>query len=601
MAAVSFTAEWLLAVLERRGLIPNDSRRDLEIKLREQRVRVAAVHAREQGDTGANATSRYTVSPVELLASFALTGPTGELNDDTLTMVVADESGLPYHKLDPLTLDMQLIVSTLSRPFALRHVVLPIAATATELTVAVENPFDAEVVENLTRIVKKSIVRVVSSKRDIVKAITEIYGFRKSVESAAKESRSDPIADFEQLVRLRTVGEIEATDQHVVNAVDFLLRYAFDQRASDIHIEPKKSDAQVRLRIDGVLHATHKIPKQVVPAIVSRIKTMSRMDIAEKRRPQDGRIKTVMAEREVELRVSTLPVAFGEKVVIRIFDPEVLLQDLPALGFDPDDLAMFQRWIARPHGLLLITGPTGSGKTTTLYAALKALSDDTVNVTTVEDPIEMVTDRFNQTAAQAKIGFDFADAMRSILRQDPDIIMVGEIRDKATADMAIQAALTGHLVMSTLHTNDSVGAVTRLLDLGVPKFLLSTTLVGVMAQRLVRRICKDCAVEAQLSADQLMALGIPIEEQARFSGTRAGMGCTTCRGTGYFGRVGIFEMLDITPGFGAALNDGETEDRMRTLAFKQGMRALRPCALDRLAQGVTTAEEVVRVTGADLG
>ena len=598
--AAGFTVEWLLEELQRRGLITPTERRDMEVKLPAQRARVAMQHAREYGDSSSAAAARYHVSPVELVASFAHTSlEGGELDENALAAVIADTAGIEYYKIDPLALDMELITRTLSRPFALRHVVLPISATNNEIVIAVENPFDVEITENLKRIARREVRRVVSSKKEIVKAITEVYGFRKSVESAARErGPADPLSDFEQLVRLRTVGEIEATDQHVVNAVDFLLRYAFDQRASDIHLEPKRGEAQVRLRIDGVLHNTHTIPKPVVPAMVSRIKTLSRMDIAEKRRPQDGRIKTVMGEREVELRVSTLPTAFGEKVVIRIFDPGNLLQDLPDLGFDGADLATFKRWIDEPHGLILITGPTGSGKTTTLYATLKTLADETVNVTSVEDPIEMITDRFNQTAAQPKIGLDFPDTMRAILRQDPDIIMVGEIRDKPTAEMAVQAALTGHLVLSTLHTNDSVGAVTRLADLGVPNFLIASSLIGVMAQRLVRRVCQDCGAPALISADQLLALGILETDRERFTGTAAGAGCVTCRGTGYYGRVGIFEMLDMSPALDALVTAGGAEAALRATALAQGMRVLKDCALDRLARGITTAEEVVRITGA---
>ncbi|MEE8408018.1 MAG: GspE/PulE family protein [Myxococcota bacterium] len=597
-AGQQYSMEWLLDVLSRRAILDPAVRRDLEVQQAQQRARVAHSKTEAHGGSASGAAARYQVGPGELIASFGLQHPDGgPLDEDRIASVVAPEAGLDYHKIDSLELDMALITRTLSRPFALRHVVIPIASTDHEITVAVEDPFDLEVVEGLKRIVVVPVRRVVSSKRDIIKAITEVYGFRQSVESAARESSVDTISDFEQLVKLRTLGEIEATDAHIVNAVDFLLRYAFDQRASDIHIEAKKGDTRVRLRIDGVLHGVHSIPKQVHPAVLSRIKTMARMDIAEKRRPQDGRIKTVMADREVELRVSTLPTAFGEKVVIRIFDPGVLLRDLPDLGFGGTDLETFQRWIALPHGMLLITGPTGSGKTTTLYTTLKTLSDDTVNITTVEDPIEMVTDHFNQVAVQPKLGLDFAGALRAILRQDPDVVMVGEIRDQATAEMAIQAALTGHLVFSTLHTNDSVGAVTRLLDLGVPPFLAGSTLVGVMAQRLMRRICEACKVPAPLTGDQIMALGLEASAAGRLEACARGCGCTTCRGTGFYGRIGIFEMLDIDAELGAHIAAGVDEDALRKEAAERGMRTLRDHAVERLAQGVTTAEEVVRVTG----
>ncbi|MEK7704109.1 MAG: GspE/PulE family protein, partial [Myxococcota bacterium] len=506
--------------------------------------------------------------------------------------------GVPYHKVDPLELDMALVTRTLSRPFALRHAVLPLRRDAEGLVVALEDPFARETIAELERIAQAPVRCEVASKREIFKALTEIYGFRQSVESAARESSTTGLADFEQLVKLRSVGEIEASDQHVVNAVDFLLRYAFDQRASDIHIEPRRGDTQVRLRIDGVLHDAHHVPRRVHGALLSRIKTIARLDIAEKRRPQDGRIKMVMAEREIELRVSTMPVAFGEKAVLRIFDPGRLLQDLGDLGFDADEEQRFARWLSLPHGMVLVTGPTGSGKTTTLYTALQALASTEVNVTSVEDPIEMVTDRFNQVAVQSRIGVDFASALRTILRQDPDVIMVGEIRDSATAEMAVQAALTGHLVLSTLHTNDAVGAVTRLRDLDVPPFLIGSTLVGVLAQRLLRRLCPECTEPAPLTADQRMALAVPAAAAADFNETAAGRGCVACRGTGYHGRLGIFEMMEVDSTIAQRVAQSAPESELHALAERQGMRSLRQSALARLRQGKTSFEEVMRVTGA---
>ena len=586
-----YSLEWVLEQLLVRGLIDEAMRRDIEVRAPAQRARVV----RAQPQSGQ---ARYRVGAGELIASFELQSlDDNPITEDTIAEIVAEGAKLEYLKIDPLELDMGLIARTLSRPFAQRHVVMPIKEEDGTITVAVENPHDFELVENLRRLIRGQMTMVVSAKQDILKCIAEVYGFRKSIESAAKQHSTDNLNNFEQLVKLRSVGELEASDQHVVNAVDFLLRYAFDQRGSDIHIEPRKDDSQVRLRIDGVLHNVHKFPRNVHPAITSRLKTLARMDIAEKRRPQDGRIKTVLAQKEVELRVSTMPVAFGEKIVIRIFDPFASLNDLADLGFVGEELAVFQRWIGQPHGLFLITGPTGSGKTTTLYTALEELADDAKNITTIEDPIEMVTDRFNQVAVQHKIGVDFASAMRTILRQDPDIIMVGEIRDGATAEMAVQAALTGHLVLSTLHTNDAPSAVTRLLDLGLPPFLISSTLIGVMAQRLVRRVCRDCAQPAPLAADQLLSLGIWEGDHARFAQTQSGEGCVSCRNTGYYGRVGIFEMMDMTERLKGLILDGASEEKIRLAAHSQGMQGLRECALDRLANGLTTPEEVVRVTG----
>jgi general secretion pathway protein E len=382
----------------------------------------------------------------------------------------------------------------------------------------------------------------------------------------------------------------------VVNAVEFMLQHAFDSRASDIHVEPKRDASLIRFRIDGVLHDIQTMPKIVHNALVSRIKTMSRLDIAEKRRPQDGRVKTTRNGREVELRISSLPVAFGEKVVMRIFDPDVLTQDLASLGFYPEELLLFNEFISRPHGIILVTGPTGSGKTTTLYSALKSIASRERNITTIEDPIEMVLDEFNQTAVQPKIGIDFATALRHILRQDPDVIMVGEIRDADTAQYAVQAALTGHLVLSTLHTNDAATSITRLIDLGVERFLISSTLIGAMAQRLVRKICPHCSAERALDAEEAATLRLTVPSGKRIK-VKEGQGCHECRGTGYLGRAGIFEILAVDDAVKPLIVEGKDAPEIKREAVKNGMRTLRQSALRRLAEGLTSFEEVVRVTG----
>ncbi|MFP5289112.1 MAG: GspE/PulE family protein, partial [Thermoanaerobaculia bacterium] len=395
---------------------------------------------------------------------------------------------------------------------------------------------------------------------------------------------------------MKSETEIESSDQHVVNAVEFMLQHAFESRASDIHIEPKREDSLIRFRIDGVLHDIQRMPKVVHAAVTSRIKTMSRLDIAEKRRPQDGRVKMNRGGREVELRVSTLPVAFGEKVVMRIFDPQVVMQDLSGLGFYPDELQMFNDFISRPHGIVLVTGPTGSGKTTTLYSALKAIFTREINITTIEDPIEMVHQDFNQTEVQLKVGITFASALRHILRQDPDVIMVGEIRDPETAQYAIQAALTGHLVFSTLHTNDASSSISRLADLGVERFLISSTLIGSMAQRLVRRICPHCTTERYLEADEISTLRLAVPPGKRVK-VKEGEGCFECRNTGYLGRSGIFEMMPLDDAVKNLIVQGADAPEIKREAVKNGMRTLRQSALRKLAEGVTTFQEVVRVTG----
>jgi general secretion pathway protein E len=401
-----------------------------------------------------------------------------------------------------------------------------------------------------------------------------------------------------QLVQLRSNDELAVNnDEHVIAAVDYLLNYAFDQRASDIHLEPRDTDAVIRFRIDGILHEIERLPITVHAAVASRIKVLARMDIAERRRPQDGRIKTVRGDREVELRVSSLACAFGEKVVIRVFDPMALMTDLAQLGFGRDDRERFEKWITSPSGLVLVTGPTGSGKTTTLYSTLRYLSGPEVNITTVEDPIEMIDPRFCQVQVQRQVDVTFASALRSILRQDPDIIMVGEIRDNETAHMAVQAALTGHLVFSTVHTRDAAGAVTRLVELGVERFLLSSVLRGVLAQRLVRQVCPDCSVEGSLTPQQVeaLALKVPVERREELK-VRWGEGCPKCRHTGLYGRSGVFELLDVQRRVRQLITEGKDANEIAYAARVEGMATLREAAIRKLAEGATTFEEVVRLT-----
>jgi general secretion pathway protein E len=593
-----FNTPFVLDALVAQGLLT--AQQAQEVLAREPAARARVLKSKGQGST--KEAARYDVSPVEIIAAFQVQLPEGRgvLDEDRVTEAAARAAGMPYRKIDPLKLDMALATRTVSRPFALKHALLPLERTAQgRLVVAVANPFDRELFENLYRLAGMPIEPVLSAKTDILKCIAEIYGFKKTLARAADDFATEPqIGNFEQLVSLSGTQELEASDKPVVQAVDYLLRYAFDNRGSDIHIEPKRATSQVRLRIDGVLHTVHTLPAGVHPPIVSRVKMLSRMDISEKRRPQDGRIKTEREGREVELRVSTLPTAFGEKVVIRIFDPETLVQDIAQLGFEPDEKDAFESWIDQPHGLILVTGPTGSGKTTTLYSALKAVAGPDVNVTTVEDPIEMVWEGFNQVQVQPKVGLDFAGALRHILRQDPDVIMVGEIRDSETAENAIQSALTGHLVLSTLHTNDAIGAVARMKDLEVPAFLLSQSLVGLMAQRLLRRICVHCAQEATLTPDELTALQVPIPLLPGGVRLLKGAGCVRCRGTGYFGRTGVFEIVSVSSEMKELITQGATHHELVEAARRVGMRTLREAAVRKLAQGLTSFEEVMRMTSA---
>ena len=571
------------------------------ILTREQAARARVL--KNQGIVGKDA-ARYEVSPVEIVAAFQvpLADGRGSLDEDRVTEIAARAAGVPYKKVDPLKLDMGLATRTVSRPFAQKHVLLPLEKGQDgRLVVAVANPFDKELFESIHVLTGMAIDPVLASKTDILRAIADIYGFKRTLAKAADDFNTNPgnspqVSNFEQLVSLSSRQELDAADQPVVQAVDYLLRYAFDNRASDIHIEPKRNNSLVRLRIDGVLHSVYTLPGGVHPPIVSRVKTLSRMDISEKRKPQDGRIKTEKDGREVELRVSSLPTAFGEKIVIRVFDPETLVQDIAQLGFDPQEKTVFETWIDQPHGIILVTGPTGSGKTTTLYSALKAVAGPDVNVTTIEDPIEMVWDGFNQVQVQPKLGLDFANALRSILRQDPDVIMVGEIRDEETAENAVQAALTGHLVLSTLHTNDAIGAVARLKDLGVPPFLLAQSLIGMMAQRLLRRVCPHCAQPTTLSQDELAMLGTPLPLLPGGVKIVKGAGCVRCRGTGYWGRTGAFEIVNLNNELREFISRGANHSQMVDVARRAGTRTLREAAVRKLAMGLTSFDEVVRMT-----
>ncbi len=398
-------------------------------------------------------------------------------------------------------------------------------------------------------------------------------------------------------MKLKSGAEIEASDQHIVNAVDFLLQHAYDSRASDIHVEPKRDHAQIRFRIDGVLHEIQRVPKLVNLAVTSRLKTMCRMDIAEKRRPQDGRIKTAREGKEIELRVSTLPTAFGEKVVMRIFDPDVLIRDLSGLGFYEDELKLFDEWIAPPPR----DHPRHRPDRDRARPSRSTRRSSTSRRPRSTSPRSKIRSRwcyedFNQTAVQPKIGITFASALRTILRQDPDIIMVGEIRDGETAQNAIQAALTGHLVFSTLHTNDAASSITRLIDLGIEPFLISSSLIGAMAQRLVRTICRDCKRNRPLTLEEAAMLNLQAPPGKRII-VKEGAGCIRCRNTGYFGRSGIFEILPIDNAIRDLIDHGEDFLKIKDMAIKRGMRTLRQSALRKLAEGSTTFEEVVSVTG----
>ncbi|MEO8033903.1 MAG: GspE/PulE family protein, partial [Acidobacteriota bacterium] len=565
-----------------------------------QRQEIDALDRQFRAQSKSKARGEEDASPFKVVVGMNLTDATGSgtrIDDFLLARLVAEEAKLPFFKIDPLKLDVEMIESRISRPFARKHRMVPVAVRDGKLIVSIVNPFDTVAIDSYRTMVKQELDLVVSSESDVMQVINEQYGFRSAVTKAERDLKGGlDLSNLEQYVKLKSGAEIEASDAHIVNAVDFLLQHAYDSRASDIHIEPKREYAQIRFRIDGVLHEIQRVPKLVNLAVTSRLKTMCRMDIAERRRPQDGRIKTEHDGKEIELRVSTLPTAFGEKMVMRIFDPDVLLRDVSGLGFYEDELKIFYDWITRPHGIILVTGPTGSGKTVTLYSALKSLASPEINITTIEDPIEMVHDDFNQTSVQPKIGITFASSLRTILRQDPDIIMVGEIRDEETAQIAVQAALTGHLVFSSLHTNDASTSVTRLVDLGIQPFLISSTLIGAMAQRLVRKICDDCKRNRPLTLEEAGMLNLQAPAGKRII-VKEGAGCGRCRNTGYFGRTGIFEILTIDNSIRDLIDRSEDFIKIKDMAIKRGMRTLRQSALRKLAEGMTTFEEVVRVTG----
>jgi general secretion pathway protein E len=586
---MSLTPELVADILVRQGYITPEHGETIKQEARLMPARVRSASAYEQKSLAYEIVTRLRLPNQKDSGA-----PVAEID---IAQAIAADARLEHVRIDTLSLNADLIESKMSRPFAKRHRMIPLEMANGRLRLACANPYDMEGIDSFKRIAGRDIELVVAAEPELLKALTEFYGLRHSVKKAERDLTSGiDLGNLEQLVRMKSENEIESSDQHVVNAVEFMLQHAFDSRASDIHVEPKRERSLIRFRIDGVLHDIQTMPKIVHAAVVSRIKTMARLDIAEKRRPQDGRVKTTRGGREVELRVATLPVAFGEKVVMRIFDPQVLMQDLTSLGFYPDELQVFNDYISRPHGIVLVTGPTGSGKTTTLYSALKVIATREINVTTIEDPIEMVYEDFNQTAVQNKIGVTFASALRHILRQDPDVIMVGEIRDGETAQYAIQAALTGHLVFSTLHTNDAASSISRLADLGIERFLISSTLVGSMAQRLLRRICPNCATERFLTAEEVSTLRLAVPPGKRVK-VKEGEGCFECRGTGYIGRTGIFEMLPIDDAIKNLIVKGADAPEIKREATKNGMRTLRQSALRKLAEGVTTFEEVVRVTG----
>jgi general secretion pathway protein E len=525
------------------------------------------------------------------------------LHLEALTEWLAGKVGLPYLHIDPFKIDFASVTKVMSNAYATRYHILPVSVSTAEAVIATCEPYVREWEDEIAKILRLPIKRVITNPLDINSYLVEFYNLARSVQGASKQQGGSlsEVTNFEQLVQLGRSGSLDANDQHVVRLVDWLLQYAFEQRASDIHVEPRREVANVRFRIDGVLHAVYQIPMPVVAAMTSRIKILGRMDVVEKRRPQDGRIKTRTPDgEEIELRLSTMPTAFGEKLVMRIFSPDVLVKDFRDLGFSAEDQQRWSEIVSKPHGIVLVTGPTGSGKTTTLYSTLKQIASPDVNVCTIEDPIEMVEPAFNQMQVQHGIGLDFASGVRTLLRQDPDVIMVGEIRDLETAEQAIQAALTGHLVFSTLHTNDAPAAITRMLDIGVPPYLLHSTVIAVMAQRLVRVLCRHCRQAGEISDDTWKLVIAPWQAE-KPKQVYSARGCLECRMTGYSGRVGVYEIMMMTPGMRPLIRAGADAAEIREQAYRDGMKPLRISGALKIAAGETTVEEVFKVSppGAD--
>ncbi len=543
-------------------------------------------------------THRSDIHPLVWLAQRQLKSPGGaELDMRRLLHWLGDLCDLPVLNIDPLKIKVDEVTSEVSQHYTARHRILPVAVDDDSATFATVEPFERSWEGEMAHVLRREIKRVLVDPTDIDRYQEELIGVSHSIRAAARISGDDPLGlnNVEALVQLGRSGKLDANDRHIVTIVDWLLQYAFEQRASDIHLEPRRDTGNIRFRIDSVLHSVYQIPATIMGAITARIKALARMDVVEKRRPQDGRVKTrTPSGDEVELRLSTMPTAFGEKLVMRIFDPQVLLRDLGELGFGKRDADIWQQMTEATNGIILVTGPTGSGKTTTLYSTLKSLAGPGVNVCTIEDPIEMVEPSLNQMQVNPAIGLEFSDGVRTLMRQDPDIIMIGEIRDLATAEVAIQAAMTGHLVLSTLHTNDAPSAIVRLMDIGVPPYLINATLLGVVGQRLVRTLCPHCKTRDVVDESHWKQMIQPWK-MAVPPRVHRSVGCDRCRQSGFRGRIGLYESMLMTPALRNIVREGVNIADVRRKAISQGMEILRISGARKIAAGQTTVEEVLRV------
>ncbi len=595
----------LLDLLVKQGVLTTRQCRSIQLQKGKQRQKILRLQGGRRQDDIRKQGKDYP-DLVDIIVSLRLELPGKKkavITEEIIMRAVSRALQIPFKKLDPLELDMEIVTKTISRSFAFNNLILPFELRNGTLEVVTYNPDNRSALEDIERANQVKVRPYLGTRTDIQKILTEFFGFQHSISAAesqygtAGKGATVDIGNLEQYVKLSSGQELSSSDQHIKSAVNHLFNYALEQRASDIHVEPKRDTCMVRFRIDGVLHTIYKLPKAVHAAITSRIKALARLDIAEKRRPQDGRIKIGrQGGKEAELRVSTVPVAFGEKTVMRILDPDVIFQDLDGLGFSRRDRVVYNSFMTAPHGIVLVTGPTGSGKSTTLYSTLKKIASPQTNIVTVEDPVEMVHEDFNQIAVQSQIDVTFSTILRNILRQDPDIIMIGEIRDLDTATHAVQAALTGHLVFSTLHTNDAVSTIIRLTDLGLEPFLIGSTMLGALAQRLVRKICPHCIEPYRVETADLQKLGFPVSGQGAVE-LKRGKGCKECRGTGYSGRLGIFEIFPMSEKIKESVMTKATDAELRQIAVREGMTTLREDAWQKVRSGLTTVEEALRVTG----
>jgi type IV pilus assembly protein PilB len=524
----------------------------------------------------------------------------GLVNEEDVARCLGEQYGIPYIDLDRQTID-PAVVRLIPATIVQKHLVIPVAKTGNTLTMAMVDPTNVFAVDDIKFMTGAKIELTVATESAVRRAIDRLYDSSESLQNvmASIEDAGMELMEDQDDTHLN-LGELKQAVEEapVVKLVNLILAEAIKKGASDIHAEPYEKTFRIRFRIDGVLYEVMSPPMSMKSAIISRLKIMADLDISERRLPQDGRMKVKFKGREVDFRVSTLPTLFGEKVVMRLLDKSNLKLDLTKLGFEPQALAAFEEAIRAPYGMILVTGPTGSGKTTTLYSALDRLNQPETNIMTAEDPVEFNIKGINQVLIRETIGLNFAAALRSFLRQDPDVIMVGEIRDYETAEIAVKAALTGHLVLSTLHTNDAPSAVTRLLNMGIEPFLVASSVVLIVAQRLLRRVCGECKAPIVVPANALVEVGLSEAEAASIPCYK-GHGCEICSGTGYKGRIAIYEVLVLTPELRDLVLSGGSAIEIKRAAIQQGMHTLRMSGLGKLREGITTVQEVVRVTFKD--